>query len=56
MIYADDMVCEFDKVCAWRRKLKVNVAKSKIVVVSRSEGHRVNIQLQGEKMEQVRIL
>ena len=34
----------------------MNVAKSKTVVVSGSEGHRADIQLQGEKMEQVRIL
>ena len=66
LIYADDtvllaeteeglrrMVGEFDKVC-WRRKLKVNVSKSKTMVVSRKEGQRVDVEVQGERMEQVR--
>ena len=65
LLYADDtvliadsrdslqrMVNVFGEVC-WRRKLKVNVAKSKVMVVSKNGGQVVDVQLNGERMEQV---
>ena len=57
LLYADDtvliadsrenlqrMVNVFGEVC-WRRKLKVNVAKSKVMVVSKNGGQVVDVQL-----------
>ena len=65
LLYADDtvliadseeqlqkMVNVFGKVC-WRRKLKVNAAKSKVMVMSRDGGYGVDVFLDGERMEQV---
>ena len=65
LLYADDavlmadseenlqrMVNVFEGVCM-RRKLKVNVSKSKVMVVSKNGGFNVNVQLNGERMEQV---
>ena len=36
-----------------RRKLKANVSKSKVMVVSKNGGYKIAICLQGEKMEQI---
>lgn len=46
------MVNVFGEVC-WRRKLKVNADKSKVMVVSRDGGYGVDVLLNGERMEQV---
>lgn len=65
LLYADDatlvadseeklqrMVREFGRVCE-KRKLKVNVRKSKIMLCSAHERRDVSIDLKGEKLEQV---
>ena len=65
LVYADDtvlmaesreglerLVTEFAGVCG-RRKLRVNVSKSKVMVVSKDGGYKADICLHGEKMEQV---
>ena len=47
------LVTEFDRVCK-RRKLKVNVDKSKVLRCSREDPvPRIQIQLGGEQLEQV---
>ena len=66
MLFADDtalvadsedklqkIVEEFDRVCV-RRKLKINVNKSKVMRCSRREdGRRMNVCLNGERLEEV---
>ena len=44
---------EFTGVCG-RRKLRVNVSKSKVMVVSKDGRYKTDIHLHGEKMEQVK--
>ena len=47
------IVEEFDRVCV-RRKLKINVNKSKVMRCSRREdGRRLNVRLNGERLEEV---
>ena len=47
------LVTEFDRVCE-RRKLRVNVSKSKVMCCSRREdGVRMNVRLKGELLEEV---
>ena len=46
------LVEEFGKVCK-RRKLKVNVGKSKVMRCARVAGARLNVKLNGEELEQV---
>ena len=44
---------ELDKVCE-RRKLKVNVSKSKVMVCGKSQrGEQLNLSLKGEILEEV---
>ena len=66
MLFADDtvvvadserklcqLVTEFGRVCE-RRKLRVNVGKSKVIRCTRSEdGARLNVMLNGEALEEV---
>lgn len=64
LLYADDtvliadseeslqrLVNVFGEVC-WRRKLQVNVAKSKVMVMSRGGAVGMNVHMNGERMEQ----
>ena len=47
------LVIEFGRVCE-RRKLRVNVGKSKVMRCTRSEdGARLNVMLNGEALEEV---
>ena len=46
---------EFPGVCG-RRKLRVNVSKSKVMVMSKNGSYKADICLHGEKMEQVKCL
>ena len=47
------LVSEFDRVCE-RRKLRVNVDKSKVMICSRyGNGGRMHVILQGEPLEEV---
>ena len=45
----------FGEVC-WRQKLKVNITKSKIMVVSKTGVQQVDVHLNGEKIKQVRCI
>ena len=49
----EKLVTEFAGVCG-RRKLKVNVSKSKVMAVSKDGGYKVDICLHEVKMEQVK--
>ena len=46
------LVTEFGRVCE-RRKLRVNVGKSKVIRCIRNDGARLNVMLNGEALEEV---
>lgn len=49
--YLQRMVNVFDEVCK-RRKYKVDVSKSTVMAVSKNRGQEVNVQLNGERIEE----